>query len=83
MINEIFISKWDPVVPLSLMTQAQKDNELERIHASMGGSCTGPKIDPDREFDRGFKDGIALSYSFVANARDCIEGIWLDGYDKG
>ena len=34
MLNEIFAGH-DPVIPLSLMTPAQKDNELERIFEGM------------------------------------------------
>ncbi|KKK96229.1 hypothetical protein LCGC14_2664830, partial [marine sediment metagenome] len=63
MINEIFISKWtSPVVPIPCMSPAQLDNELERIYSRMTSkyrqTSLGPKIDPDREFDRGFEAAL-------------------------
>jgi len=68
MINEIFISKWtSPVVPIPCMTPAQLDNELERIHRAMTmSSVTGSKIDPDREFDRGFEAGYDAAWTHRA-----------------
>ena len=77
MINEIFISKWtSPVVPIPCMSPAQLDNELERIYSRMTSkyrqTSLGPKIDPDREFDRGFK---TASRAYTAH--------WLAGYEMG
>ncbi len=91
MINEIFISDWDPVVPLPLMTQAQKDNELERIFESMcvremgnysepggAGSTIGRfKRDPDREFDRGFAKALDL----IMNGMLAIDK-WAEAFNK-
>ncbi len=73
MINEILVHRWAPVIPLPLMTAEQKENELERIYHRMlevdpyisseyrefYGNLPhrGPKLDPDREFDRGFEEG--------------------------
>ena len=91
MINEIFISKWAPVVPLPLMSPAQKDNELERIFERMqsrvmgnynepggSGSTIGRfKRDPDREFDRGFEVGVETEVLTE------YESVWLEGYEQG
>ena len=82
MINEIFISRWDPVVPIPCMSPAQLDNELERIHTNLckGQSIAGPKIDPDREFDRGFDAGVKSDMYAVLPEN---EKFWLQGYEKG
>ena len=85
MINEIFVSRWDPVVPIPCMTPDQLDNELGRIHTNLckGQSIAGPKIDPDREFDRGFKVALEIVYHLLQTAIKTTEKLWLDGYDKG
>ena len=85
MINEIFVSRWAPVVPIPCMTPDQLDNELERIHTNLckGQSIAGPKIDPDREFDRGFTHGMNVVSDFLQLAINTTEALWLDGYDKG
>ena len=81
MINEIFISKWDPVVRIPCMTPAQLDNELERICSRMsnkpGHVSLGPKIDPDREFDRGFEAGLETEVLTE------YENGWYAGYESG
>ncbi len=83
MINEIFAGH-DPVTPIPLMSPAQLDNELERIHRNMGGnSIIGPKINLDLEYDRGFKAGLETVYHILKLAITTTEKLWLAGYDKG
>ncbi|KKK83754.1 hypothetical protein LCGC14_2790220 [marine sediment metagenome] len=62
MINEIFISKWDPVVPIPCMTPAQLDNELERI---LAGFRHGEELDRALEQgrDEGYEDGFNDGYT--------------------
>lgn len=72
MINEIFVSRWDPVTPLPLMTAAQKDNELERI---LAGFSRGEEL--DQAFEEGRLEGYDEGYDNGAE-----EG-YKDGYIDG
>ena len=92
MINEKFVSDWDPVIPIKLMTAAQKDNELERIYERIPSgrrrdTSWRSKINPNREFDRGFKQGITIVITIIeailTKKHTLDEKKWLDGYDRG
>ena len=48
----------DPVIPLSLMTQAQKDNELDLILERFNRA-----EELEREFERGREDGYDEGYN--------------------
>ena len=82
MIKEIFVSDWDPVVPLPLMTAAQKDNELERIFEliSTPDKERLKKRHIDQEFDRGFEAGVQ-SDNFSVMPEN--EKFWDQGFSKG
>ncbi|KKL58020.1 hypothetical protein LCGC14_2229540 [marine sediment metagenome] len=97
MINEIFVSHWAPVVPIPCMTQAQLDNELERIFENMTSRVMGNYNEPggsgstigrfkrnvNQEFDRGFTHGMNVVSDLLQLAINTTEALWLDGYDKG
>ena len=91
MINEIFAGR-DPVIPLPLMTQAQKDNELERIFEDMHvrkGFCEDCQIevsiieDPiHRRYKRSLATEFDRGYKFVIE-RASLDSGWFIGYEEG
>ena len=64
MIDEIFAGL-DPVIPLSLMTQAQKDNALDLILKRFNHA-----EELEREFKRGREEGYKEGYNNALHEPD-------------
>ena len=74
MINEIFVSHWAPVVPIPCMTQAQLDNELERIFENMTSRVMGNYNEPG---------GSGSTIGSVAGTRESAEASLILSGGKG
>ena len=70
MINEILVHRWAPVIPLPLMSQEQKENELERIwkdmeqvEVEMQAYEEGRLVGNEEGYKEGYEEGYEEGYS--------------------
>jgi len=71
MINEILVHRWAPVIPLPLMSQEQKENELERIwkdmeqvEVEMQAYEEGRLVGNEEGYEEGYSAGL-VSYQNI------------------